>query len=672
MKILTVPILILLTMAASTVLAQPLKTIPYQARIEKADEYADRNNYASQLDELEEVYKERKDKSMLPLMAQLNYKLRDYGRAENLYKRIVDGDKKGTDIEARYMYGKMLKLNGKYQEAAEVLREVKNTDDDVYAPLAIMELKGILLAVSTDTVKQISVVPAGPKINTKSGEYSPTLYNNELYFTSTALAAGEEPGNTYLVKLLKSQRDKDGGWSKASEVDALISASSPAVGNVAFSQADQIMYLTKVTFDGEEVATSRVYYSKREGDAWTDPALVKGLPDSFIVKNPMPGELYGRDVLFFSSNAPGGRGGFDIFYATKISEGIFDSPVNLGPTVNTAGDEITPFYKEGKLVYATDGLPSYGGFDLYSTEWNGTSWSTPANMGPGFNSPADDMYYTIDEEGYEGLLVSNRVGTTSLRGKTCCDDIFTFSIAKPVVELEVYVLDENKPLRHGELSIMEQFKPETKVTEGKDDTYHFSYELDINKGYFIKVTRIGFFPDSLYVKTTGIKEDSTMIVKINLKPKPEVEVISINQPIRLNNIYYNYNDAKILKAAMPDLDYLYELMQQYPDMVIELSSHTDARGNDEFNMKLSQRRADSAMNYLLAKGIAPERIQAVGYGESMLLNNCGNDVKCSEEEHQLNRRTEFKIISGPTNIEIKKQITRERGKIIDTKTIKEK
>ena len=163
-----------------------------------------------------------------------------------------------------------------------------------------------------------------------------------------------------------------------------------------------------------------------------------------------------------------------------------------------------------------------------------------------------------------------------------------------------------------------------------------------------------------------------MIVKINLKPKPEVEVISINQPIRLNNIYYNYNDAKILKAAMPDLDYLYELMQQYPDMVIELSSHTDSRGNDEFNMKLSQRRADSAMNYLLAKGIAPERIQAVGYGESMLLNNCGNDVKCSEEEHQLNRRTEFKIISGPTNIEIKKQITRERGKIIDTKTIKEK
>jgi peptidoglycan-associated lipoprotein len=495
---------------------------------------------------------------------------------------------------------------------------------------------------------------------------------NELYFTSSALESGAEPGKDYGVKLLRSQRDKDGGWGKSTEADALITASSPAIGNVAFSVRDQTMFLTKVTFHGEELKTSRVYYSIREGNAWTDPAIVQGLPDSFIVKNPMPGELYGRDVLFFSTDAPGGKGGFDIFYATKISIGVYDSPVNLGSMVNTAGNEITPFYRDGKLIFATDGLPSFGGYDLYSTEWNGTSWSTPVNMGPGFNSSADDMYYMVDDEGYEGLLVSNRVGTTSLRGKTCCDDIFTFSIAKPVVSLDIYVLDENKPLRQGEVTIMEQFKPETKLTEGKDDNYNFAYDLDINKGYFVKVTRIGYFPDSAYIKTLDIKADTTVTLKINLKPKPEIEVVSINQAIRLNNIYYNYNDAKILKAARPDLDYLYELMQQYPDMVIELSSHTDARGNDEFNQKLSQRRADSAKKYLVDKGVPDERIKAVGYGETQLLNKCGNDVKCTEEEHQLNRRTEFKIIAGPTNIEIKKQITKERGKVIETKTIKGK
>lgn len=671
MKILNAILALLLVMLSGSVFAQPLTSIPFQAHIEKAEEYAETNNLASQLDQLEEAYKKNRDKSMLPLMAELNYKLRDYGKAENLYKRIVDSDKKGTNIEALYMYGKMLKLNGKYAEAAEVFRKIKDGDNDTYANLSILELKGILLAVSSDSTN-VTVSSAGPKVNTKSGEYSPFLMENELYFTSSALESGAEPGKDYGVKLLRSQKDKDGGWGKSTEADALITASSPAIGNVAFSVRDQTMFLTKVTFHGEELKTSRVYYSIREGNAWTDPAIVQGLPDSFIVKNPMPGELYGRDVLFFSTDAPGGKGGFDIFYATKISIGVYDSPVNLGSMVNTAGNEITPFYRDGKLIFATDGLPSFGGYDLYSTEWNGTSWSTPVNMGPGFNSSADDMYYMVDGEGYEGLLVSNRVGTTSLRGKTCCDDIFTFSIAKPVVSLDIYVLDENKPLRQGEVTIMEQFKPETKLTEGKDDNYNFAYDLDINKGYFVKVTRIGYFPDSAYIKTLDIKADTTVTLKINLKPKPEIEVVSINQAIRLNNIYYNYNDAKILKAARPDLDYLYELMQQYPDMVIELSSHTDARGNDEFNQKLSQRRADSAKKYLVDKGVPDERIKAVGYGETQLLNKCGNDVKCTEEEHQLNRRTEFKIIAGPTNIEIKKQITKERGKVIETKTIKGK
>lgn len=671
MKILNAILALLLVMLSGSVFAQPLTSIPFQAHIEKAEEYAETNNLASQLDQLEEAYKKNRDKSMLPLMAELNYKLRDYGKAENLYKRIVDSDKKGTNIEALYMYGKMLKLNGKYAEAAEVFRKIKDGDNDTYANLSILELKGILLAVSSDSTN-VTVSSAGPKVNTKSGEYSPFLMENELYFTSSALESGAEPGKDYGVKLLRSQKDKDGGWGKSTEADALITASSPAIGNVAFSVRDQTMFLTKVTFHGEELKTSRVYYSIREGNAWTDPAIVQGLPDSFIVKNPMPGELYGRDVLFFSTDAPGGKGGFDIFYATKISTGVYDSPVNLGSMVNTAGNEITPFYRDGKLIFATDGLPSFGGYDLYSTEWNGTSWSTPVNMGPGFNSSADDMYYMVDDEGYEGLLVSNRVGTTSLRGKTCCDDIFTFSIAKPVVSLDIYVLDENKPLRQGEVTIMEQFKPETKLTEGKDDNYNFAYDLDINKGYFVKVTRIGYFPDSAYIKTLDIKADTTVTLKINLKPKPEIEVVSINQAIRLNKIYYNYNDAKILKAARPDLDYLYELMQQYPDMVIELSSHTDARGNDEFNQKLSQRRADSAKKYLVDRGVPDERIKAVGYGETQLLNKCGNDVKCTEEEHQLNRRTEFKIIAGPTNIEIKKQITKERGKVIETKTIKGK
>ena len=233
MKILNAILALLLVMLSGSVFAQPLTSIPFQAHIEKAEEYAETNNLASQLDQLEEAYKKNRDKSMLPLMAELNYKLRDYGKAENLYKRIVDSDKKGTNIEALYMYGKMLKLNGKYAEAAEVFRKIKDGDNDTYANLSILELKGILLAVSSDSTN-VTVSSAGPKVNTKSGEYSPFLMENELYFTSSALESGAEPGKDYGVKLLRSQKDKDGGWGKSTEADALILSACCGSGTLNF------------------------------------------------------------------------------------------------------------------------------------------------------------------------------------------------------------------------------------------------------------------------------------------------------------------------------------------------------------------------------------------------------------------------------------------------------
>jgi len=157
----------------------------------------------------------------------------------------------------------------------------------------------------------------------------------------------------------------------------------------------------------------------------------------------------------------------------------------------------------------------------------------------------------------------------------------------------------------------------------------------------------------------GIIDDYSIKKSIKLKSKPKepaTEIVTINQPIRLNNIYYDFDDAKILPDAERDLSTLYDLMKEYPDMVIELSSHTDSRGESPYNKKLSQRRADSAKKWLVNEGVDANRIQAVGYGESVILNQCKNGVRCSEEEHRLNRRTEFKIIAGPKTIEIKREI----------------
>lgn len=665
-------LLILLFIAFGNIISQPLTKIPFQAHLEKAAEYAEQNNYYSQLEELEEAYKQKRDFSLIPIMADLNYKLRDYARAENYYKRIVDRDKDGKNIEALYKYGKMIKMNGRYDEALPILNQVTNSGEEPWSTLSQLAVAGIEMARKTDSIPDLSVAPASKQINTRSGEYSPAIQENTLYYTSANRSAKDELNDVYPVNVYKSIRSEDGVWSKPDLASANLAAAAPVIGNVAIEKNSGTMFLTKAGLKGEEVEYSRIYFSRPEGGEWSEPVKVEGLFDSAIVKNPMPGELYGKEVLFFSSNAPGGQGGFDLYYATKISEGKYDSPVNMGQSINTAQDEITPYYKDGFLVYSSDGLPSYGGLDLFWSEWNGSSWSSPLNMGPGYNSYADDMYFTIDDEGYQGFIVSNREGTISSRSKTCCDDIFQFNIRKPVISTDIFVLDENKPLRGSNFTITDLSKPQEATTEVGEKEYRYQYDLELNKEYLIKVTKPGYYPDSIYIRTNDIGIDTTLTRKINMKPKPEVIVVTLNEPIRLNNIYYDYNDAKILPESEPDLNYLYDIMMEYPTIVIELSSHTDARGGDDFNLKLSQRRAESARNYLIAKGITPERIVAVGYGETQILNKCVNGVKCTDDEHRFNRRTEFKIISGPTSIEIKKQEVRERGKVIKSETIKGK
>jgi len=188
----------------------------------------------------------------------------------------------------------------------------------------------------------------------------------------------------------------------------------------------------------------------------------------------------------------------------------------------------------------------------------------------------------------------------------------------------------------------------------------FNFPLGQDRPYKIIVSRKGYDSKSLEFTTAGIFDDYTVKKKVTLeKAAPEIQIVKINEPIRLNNIYYDYDDYRILPDAEKDLEILLGLMEKYEDMVIELSSHTDARGDTNYNQKLSQRRANAAKEFLVQNGIVDKRIKPVGYGESMILNHCKNNVECSDDDHRYNRRTEFKIIAGPTSIEIEKQVPAE-------------
>jgi peptidoglycan-associated lipoprotein len=277
-------------------------------------------------------------------------------------------------------------------------------------------------------------------------------------------------------------------------------------------------------------------------------------------------------------------------------------------------------------------------------------------MGFNYNTSYDDIFFRLNQSGTSGALVSNRINKDKKKFKntlTCCDDIYIVQIRDVVIDLKVLV-QNNKGSLDG--ATVELYEGNGKVpTESKTNSLSndFNFLLDSDKSYMAIITRQGHHPDTLRFNTNGIFDDYTFSKTVVMKEKPATKrIIKRNEPIVLKSIYFDFNDDKILPDAEKDLNTLKKLMDQYPDLVIELSSHTDSRGDNDFNMKLSQRRADSTKKWLINEGIAANRIKAKGYGETRLLNKCKDGVKCTEEEHQLNRRSEFRIIAGPQTIEI--------------------
>jgi peptidoglycan-associated lipoprotein len=368
----------------------------------------------------------------------------------------------------------------------------------------------------------------------------------------------------------------------------------------------------------------------------------------------------------------GGFGGFDLYYSSRIADDTYDIPVNLGSVVNSLGDEITPFFLKNKLYFSSTGQPGLGCYDIFRSDWNGEVWGKVENLGAGYNSSYDDFSFTVNEEGKLGFLVSNRPDeeSRSVKGKTCCDDIYQFHIRDIVIDLLTSVYDGTTPILGAKVTLFEVSNG--KVGKSKelvqDKNHDFQFALDQDKAYKVLVEHDNYKPAEFEFNTVGMVDKSTVRRSVKMVKKPDdTKTVTMNEQIRLNNIYYDFDDDKILTDAEQDLQFLVDLMKQYPDMEIELSSHTDAQGNDDYNQKLSQRRAQSAKNWMVAKGINTKRIEAVGYGESQILNDCINGVDCTDEEHRVNRRTEFKITAGPTTIEVKKSDLGDQSKKQTTK-----
>ncbi|HEX5626134.1 MAG TPA: OmpA family protein, partial [Saprospiraceae bacterium] len=545
------------------------------------------------------------------------------------------------------------------------------------------ELKGIELRANMKDNVGLEVKNAGHSINTPESQNSPASDpSGTLYFSSLEgkivktkdkekedEKAKKNQDASDFTKIYSSSFEEGKGWSKAAMLSELINREGYHSANVSFSKDGNTMFFTRAVSDGGHMEESKIYMSVRTATDWSPALEVTGVNGDYLARHPAEGELFGTRVLLFSANIPGGKGGFDLYYANRISEGVYNAPVNLG-SVNTPGDELTPYMNEGTLFFSSDYWPGIGGFDIFKSSWNGSEWSVPENAGIPINSSADELFYKWSGSGDRAYLISNRPDpqSKSLKSKTCCDDIYFIDKRKLVIDLTTIVMDEKKkPIKGATAQLIEMAAGKDGQMQSKTNSEgnEISHLLDKDKAYKVVVSKDGYFPAELQVNTVGITTDQSMKKEVILRllpPESDVEIITINEPIRLNNIYYDFDDDKILPDAEKDLMVLKGLMDKYPDLVIELSSHTDSRGDETYNEKLSQRRANSAKKWLVGKGVISARIQAKGYGEEKLLNDCTEDSDCTEEEHRFNRRSEFKIIGGPTTIEVKKEVLNKKAK----------
>ena len=649
----------------SQAFGQPLNRPSRAMNIAAAETALQNRNYYGAIDFFRAAYNEEKDDELYRKMAYCYYQIRDFNRSRLYYNRLLRKMPEGQ-YEMYYEWGRMNKMLGNYEEARKAFRPALSASSDSLKWLTEQELKGMVLAEGMREDPKFKVYNAGDIINRRFGELSPAIGSDSILYFSEIDANRpievKKSKSPEKAKIMTVKLGESTNLLEKNQLQSPINDGNFNIGGISFSPDGNFMYYQRVDLQNSKVRSTRLFVSKKNDEGQWMAGRELRLPTDWTMLYPSFAVYQGNSVVFFSAEIVGGYGGLDLYYAPLERDGI-GSPVNLGPRINSPGDEISPFFQGRELYFSSSGWPGMGGFDVFSAKWTGGDWTSPVNLAPPINSNVDDFNLKWTADWRTATMLSNRPGGHFLRSETCCDDIYIVE-RKPVaiaVEFETF----NDKFQLEDVTIEAQLSEAgifNNAGEKTSASYTHFFSLDGESYYKFVAKKEGFYADSMIINTVGVKNDTVFNYSFVLKPiegyeggQAGEEIVRINQAIRLNNIYYDFDDDQILTDAEDDLSYLLELLNEYPEMVIELSSHTDARGSDEYNKELSQRRARSAKKWLIDRGINPGRIRAIGYGETQLLNQCKNGVSCTDEEHRLNRRTEFKIIEGPTEIVIEKK-----------------
>jgi len=525
-------------------------------------------------------------------------------RAVNAYMNAVRYGYPDSTLHLRL--GQVCHRSGRYADAIKYYRQYL-----AFVPGSTISLNGVAGCeaaaqwLDRPTLYQVARMEL---VNSRRSEFSPMLYgekHDQLYFNSTRGIVNKDSVNAITGmknnSLYVAKKNEQGVWQKPEEVtDAVVSDFDE--GTPSFSGDWNTMYYTYCSDDAVDPRTAEIYYSTRSSASWSKGQRANIVKDSVTLLAHPAASPDGK-YLYFVADAIGGYGGKDLFRTRTVGVGEFGGMENLGPDINTEGDELFPFVRDSATIYfASDGHPGMGGLDLFKASLDSTGKWHVTNMGAPVNSFADDFGITFAGKDEAGFFSSNR---NDARG---WDHIYSFTYPTVTIFIEGYVSDaEENLIEHAAVHIVGKDGLNVKAPVKPDGSYRI--ELERNISYVMMANAPNYLNQNFELQTDAEERSETYYVDFYLSP--------VDRPVVVENIFYEFDKATLTPESQEALDKLIKILDDNPHVTIELGAHTDRKGSDAYNEKLAQRRAQSVVDYLIEAGIDPARLTAKGYGKTV-------------------------------------------------------
>ena len=558
------------------------------------------------------------------------------------YKKLIKNYERSIDSKYFFRYAQALKGTQKFDEADIWL---KKYDELNSSTSKISSTKTFIENLNNNIDRPFIVHNISS--NSNKSDFGPAFYKDKIVFAST-----RGNGKTYdwnkqsYLDLYQAIIDEQGDLKNAELFSNKINTKLHEATAV-FTKDGKTMYFTRSNFlngkkgkDNKKINHLKIYKAELINDKWDNVQELPFCSDNYSIEHPAlsPNE----EALYFSSDMPGSIGSFDLYVVSIGEDGSFGTPKNLGKTINTVEREQFPFVSSNNTLYfASDGHFGLGGLDIFKSSISNNTFSTPTNLSNVINSNLDDFAFIINEENETGYFSSNRINGIG------DDDIYRFTRVKKYY-LNGIVKNKNSGelLPGAKVSLLNESGKLLNETIVSNDA-KYSFELKPNINYKLIGTKELFNPSEISFATNANGNiNKNILLLLESYKDSEEEIVEKNGKVQIeiNPIFFDFNKWNIREDAKVELNNIVSIMKKYPDMIIEIGAHTDCRGSNNYNIKLSHKRAKSVREYLVSQGILNENVKSVGYGETQPLNHCIKEGICQEKEYDINRRCEFVII----------------------------